>query len=322
MKFWSFSFGGSKTVLLASLVLLCGTWQSRAEEQAQAPQPGQLEAPKAAQTPAPQASAAQAVQPEQKDDVSERAYTSDGVPSVALFYWMSPAQPKMRTGSGAIERTSANIDFPKKDWQSVPGVMLSLPGGGQHTVRISYFRTRGSGNTTAIDNTSVFGTGYSKGDYLSTGYTLHNAKLSLDYVSWPFPVTYKGFRLKTLWEVQFVSMRYVIDAPLNPTQDEDENILTTDVYGTNWFIYPSFGLGIEKFVSRNFRVEAKASGFALPNRPALVDAEAFGAYRKGQYEFVFGAKAFHFKTSPREEQFMRATLSGAFVGMRWYPKWQ
>lgn len=294
----------SKIAVLACL-LLAGGFAARAEEESQQPQ----------QAMRPQTA-------EQERSTEEvRPYTGDGVPSVSLFYWLSPAKPKMRTGAEIPEGARADLDFPRKSWQSVPGIVLSLPGGGQHTFRMSYFRTRGQGNTFAANDTAIFGTGFAPGDYLNTNYTLQNAKISFDYLSWPFPVNFKSLRVKTFWELHYTGVKYAIDAPLRPTEDEDGNFINNFADGSHWFLYPAFGIGVEKMVSRRFRVEAKASGFALPNRPRLVDAEAFAAYRAGQYEFQFGAKAFHFRTSPREEQFMTGTLSGAYVGLRWYPKW-
>jgi hypothetical protein len=79
-------------------------------------------------------------------------------------------------------------------------------------------------------------------------------------------------------------------------------------------------LGVEYFISRNFRFETKGSGFYFPGRGNTWDADAAFAYRKGQWEINFGGRAFHFKTSPKNEEFYKGTLPGAFVGMRWYPK--
>lgn len=277
---------------------------------------GQYAGVQAAQPPAPEPP------PPPRAATSEgQPYTSDGVASVSLQYWLTPAQPKMRNGaaSAGIEGWNANLDFARKDWQPAPWMTLSLPAGNHHTLRLAYFRTQGQGNTTAPSDLAMFGTAYTAGDYLSTGYTLQNAKVSLDYLSWPFPVNFRSIRIKTLWEVQLTTIRYVLDAPLKPTQDEDGNFLNNVAEGSHTFVYPSFGLGVEKFLSRRWRVEAKATGFALPDRPRVVDADAFVAFCGGSYEFMVGARGFHFRTSPREEQFIRGTLSGAYVGLRWYP---
>jgi hypothetical protein len=64
----------------------------------------------------------------------------------------------------------------------------------------------------------------------------------------------------------------------------------------------------------------KGSGFAFPHRAALWDTEGFLAYRSGSFELDIGAKAFHFKTSPARPEYVFATIPGAYVGIRWYPK--
>jgi hypothetical protein len=252
---------------------------------------------------------------------SARPYTSDGAPSVSLFYWMSPTRPIMRTGAEAAEGAATNLNFPRHQGFS-PGAVLSLPGGGEHTVRISYFRNRGAGNTFAGSTFNIYDMTYNAGEYLSTAYTLQNAKVSLDYLSWPFPVREGGrLRVKTFWELQMVSVRFAFDAPFRPREDADGVPLFTDSSGSNWFLLPTLGVGIETFLSRNVRIEAKGSGFGLPDRHRIADGEAFIAFRGGQYEFLVGAKAFHFRTSPKQELFLQGTMSGAFAGMRWYPKW-
>ncbi len=253
------------------------------------------------------------------DDETERPLSSDGAPSVALFYWYTPSRPAMRTGKAAIDNASANLTFPRKDIYA-PGVMLSLPAGGLHTLRASYFRTRGQGNTNAGENLAIFGVGYAPGDYLSVGYTLENAKLSLDFLSWPFPVhASQRFRIKTLWELQYTSISTRLDAPLKPTKDENGDPIFNDGRGKNWFIYPTLGMGVQHLVTKHFRWEAQGSGFGLPGRAAIWDADAHLAYRQGKVEVMVGAKAFHFKTSPKQELYLRNTMSGAYVGLRWYP---
>lgn len=283
------------------------------------PAAAQDQAPAAA--PAAQQPAETRVPQPKPDPTEGLPFTSDGAGSIALTYWLSPAEPRMRTGEAAIEGALANLNFPKKNRQAMPGVTLSLPAGNHHTLRLSYFRTRGNGNTISPGDLSIGGTGYATGDYLSTGYTLQNAKFTLDYLSWPFPVNYRSIRIKTLWEVQVTSIRYVLDAPLKPKLNEDEEYVETSARGNHWFIYPSVGLGVEKFLSRNFRIEGKASGFALPNRPAVLDVDAFVAWRNNSYEFMVGARGFHFRTSPKEEQFIRGTFKGAYIGFRWYPSY-
>jgi hypothetical protein len=189
---------------------------------------------------------------------------------------------------------------------------------------MSYFRTQGGGNTVAgppayNKGFLVWGANFSQGDLIATSYTLQNVKISLDYLSWPFPVNNARFRLKTLWEVQYTTIRSSADAVYAPQVDSSGNAIQTSGTGSDWFIWPTFGLGMEYMISRHFRFEAKGSGFAIPHHATIWDTEAFFAYRFGSWELDFGGKAFHFKTSPKHPQYMFSTMPGAFVGVRWYP---
>jgi len=111
-----------------------------------------------------------------------------------------------------------------------------------------------------------------------------------------------------------------VNAPFAPIQDSAGNFIQTSGTGTKWFIWPSLGMGVEIMASKHFRFEARGSGFAIPHRSTIWDADAFFAYKTGQFEIDFGGKAFHFKTSPKGEEYLRATMPGAYVGIRWYPK--
>jgi hypothetical protein len=42
------------------------------------------------------------------------------------------------------------------------------------------------------------------------------------------------------------------------------------------------------------------------------------AYRVGKVELRLGGKAFHFRTSPKSDYYLRGTLAGAFVGVRFF----
>jgi hypothetical protein len=251
----------------------------------------------------------------------EQQNTGDGVFSVQLYYWLTSTNPSLRDGK--LKNPNANpgnFDFPGKA-TGTPGIVLSFPAGALNTLRLSYFQTQGRGDTFATGDLNIFATDLSKGDYLASRYKIQNVKLSLDYLSFPFPVKTSKLRLKTLWEIQYTSIKPSVDGPLRPYQtDSSGNLISNTGEGTEWFFYPTFGLALEHSVSKNFRWEAHASGFAFPHRATLWDAEASIAYRVGQFEVLAGGKGFHFKTSPKHEQYLYSTLSGAFVGLRWYPK--
>jgi hypothetical protein len=256
--------------------------------------------------------------------VEEGNDTSDGKTSIQLLYWYNPTHPKMLTGKGADPGVDTDLNFGGTSKPS-PGGEIAFPIGKYHTLRLSYFRTQGSGDTTAGSlptgkGFAVWSALFNPGDRLNTTYTLQNGKISLDYTSWPFPVSNARFRVKTLWEVQYTTIKSSVNAPFSPQTDASGNAIQTYGSGSNWFISPTIGLGVEYMATKHFRFEAKGSGFAFPHRWAIADGEAFFAYKAGQIEVDFGAKAFYFKTSPKRAEYIHATLPGAFVGIRWYPK--
>ena len=150
---------------------------------------------------------------------------------------------------------------------------------------------------------------YAPGTYVSTNYVLTNAKISFDYLSWPYPVEGRHFRLKTLWQVQFTSIRTGFDAPQlplvnsagSPILDSSGNPISYAGLGTNWFISPELGLGASYYSGRHLRFDANASGFAIPHHNTVWDADVSANLRFGHVEFRAGFKAFHFKTSSQAD---------------------
>jgi hypothetical protein len=273
--------------------------------------------PRETQTPAQEAKPAQAPAQAGAEDAAD---TVDGAASISLDYWLTNFKPAMRTGRLATAGTSADLDFPGNGRQT-PGIVVSLPAGKGNTLRFSYFRTQGNGNLDAPHDITLFGTAFTAGELLNTSYKLQNVKVSWNFLSWPFPPEGSTLRIKTLWEVQYTTIRSTIDAPLAEGTTDTTTGLTTfpTVVHSNSLIYPSFGLGVEKFFSKSVRWEGQASGFALPHLPSLWDAETFFAFRRGRFEIRAGAKGFHFKTPQRQEQYVLGTAAGGCVGLTFYP---
>ncbi len=243
--------------------------------------------------------------------------TGDGLFSIELFYWQTPQTADLRGGSQKTTITPGDLDFPGKG-KFTPGAIVSIPLLKDNTIRVSYFRATERGDGHAPTDLNLFGTGFAKGVVISTRYTLQDLKISLDYLSYPFPVKGSKFRLKTLWELQYVTINGRVAAPLlvDSTGAADPTVVTS----AKNILLPTFGLALERSFGRRFRVEARASGFTLPGRSTLWDADAAAAIRAGRFEVLFGGKAFHFKTSPKQDNYYLGTLAGAYVGLRYY--WQ
>ncbi len=241
----------------------------------------------------------------------------DGGYSIQPVYWLNHAQPNLNTGSTATAVT--NFDYTGNANYSVGGE-IGVPAGPQNTLRFSYFRVQGNSNTTLSQAETIFSEAYSTGDYVTGGYRLQNFKLTWDYLSYNWYKKPGTLRLKTLYELQYTTISGNFAAPFKAvTTDSSGNTDFNTATGSKNLIYPTFGLELEQAIGHRFRWEARASGFGLPHRAALWDAQATLAYRVGRsVEIMAGEKAFHLKTSPRQDAYFADTLSGAYVGVRYY----
>ena len=199
------------------------------------------------------------------------------------------------------------------------GINVDVAAGLHNTLSASYFVAKTSGGFNAPTDLVLFGESYSAGEALTSATKLSDAKISFDYLTWPYPVERRHFRLKTLWQVHYVTMRSTFDDPIkSATPDSTGTITSYATIGSKSFFSPAFGLGIHEYAARNLHFEANVSGFALPHRWQLVDTDASVSYRIGAFDLRGGVKVFHYRTSPKDDYFFRGTIAGAFVGLRWH----
>jgi hypothetical protein len=240
----------------------------------------------------------------------------DGGVSIEPIYWFNRAQPSLYGGAQATE--FGNLSYPGDANYSV-GAEISMPAERSNSLRFSYFRSQGSGNSTLTQDASIFTEAYNAGDYLNASYTIQNAKISWDYLSYTWHKRAGAIRLKTLWELQFVNAGTNAVAPFKAiTTDSSGNTDYNTAHGTSNLFLPTFGLAAGQSLNRYFRWEAEVSGFGIPHHGNILDAEASVAFRLHQFEILAGEKAYHFKTSPQGAQYFADTLSGAYAGLRYY----
>ncbi len=282
--------------LCVCLLTICGSWGRAQQQPAQETPPQPPQGPVTQQPPP---------LPPRPPDVF---MPDEGKISVGLTAWFPTGQPVFDKGKATTSTTLARLDLQGKP-KVAPGAEITIPGGGHNAMRISYFRANAAGNFTAPTDLNLWSGGFVAGDYLSTSYHLQNVKFSYEFLTWPFPVRSRRFRLKTLWQVQYTSIKSAFDTPLNSSGG---------VSGSKWFISPALGIGVAEYVSRNFRLEANASGFAIPSHTGLWDANASAAYRVGKLELRVGGRGFHFKTSVQRDYYMKGNMVGAFAGIRYF----
>lgn len=249
----------------------------------------------------------------------EPAVLEDGGLSIEPFYWFSNQQPSLRGGKIAADLAAfESLDYPGNSNRPIGGE-IGIPTGHSNTLRLSYFRVQGNSNTTAAQDVSLFGEAFNAGDYLTSNYLVQNAKISWDYLSYTWRKPSTHIHLKTLYELQFVNVGTNVAAPFKDiTTDASGNIDYNTAAGTKTLFYPTIGMALGSSFGHRFRWEIKGSGFGLPHRGNIWDAQGTIAVRVGPVEVLGGEKAFHFKTSPNAEQYFMQTLQGAYVGIRYY----
>lgn len=255
------------------------------------------EAPQQPQTPAQQPA------PKKKKE----AKSGDNLFSIEVDGWLPKTHPMLRGGKQDFNDNPGNLSLSGHVDVS-PGVTISFPAGGASRLQVSYFQVKGDASPTAGQDLTLFSQDFPAGDALIAGYKLQNVKISWNYLTYPNPPDAK-LRIRTLWEVQYTTIRGSFDAPA------DENVTPTD--GTKSIIFPTFGVDLDYHAARNLRLEAKASGFGLVHRAVLYDAEVSAVIRTGPIDTHIGAKVFHFKTSPQADQYYSATIWGPYVGFEW-----
>ncbi len=193
---------------------------------------------------------------------------------------------------------------------------------------VSGFNTRAAGDFTSPSTLTLWSQTYDQGVLISTNYHLQELKFSYEYLTWPYPVESRHFRLKTLWQVQYVNISTGFDAPLLPVTGPSGGPLigsngspvSYQAAGSRWFFSPTLGLGVTEYLAKFIRLEVNGSGFAIPRHWTIWDTDASLNLRFGHFELGGGVRAFHVKTSTSGPFYVRGTLIVPQVALRWYSK--
>jgi len=246
---------------------------------------------------------------------------------VGLSGWFPREQPIFNRGNQLAASTDSSLITMQGKPKYAANLEVGAAVGLHNTLKFSYTTFRSSGDYTTPVDIVAWAQVYTANTYLSTSYRVQNAKLSYEYLTWPYPVGSRKFRLKTLWQVQFTAVNTVFDAPLN-YYDSNGNQLIDSTTGQpinlsasryRYIISPMLGLGTYYYPSRHFRIEANATGFGFPHKYTIYDADASINLRLvPHFELRLGARVFGFKTSTDAQYYIRGTFASAFFGVRWY----
>ncbi len=237
---------------------------------------------------------------------------------IGVTGWVPVGNTYMDKGLQAAFLGNSAFHFPGQSKGQVGGE-FGMAVGQHNLLRLSYMTARAAGTTNAPNDLVLYSQGYPSGTQLATAYKLSDYKISYEYLTWPFPVGTSHFRLVTLWQVQYITMKTHYDAPvLSNTPNSVGNLISYSTAGSKSFFSPTFGLGVRDYVKGNFRLEANASGFYLPHHFNIWDADASVNYRIGKIEVGAGGRALHFHTSANSDYYHWGMFGGAFVAIRWY----
>jgi hypothetical protein len=240
-----------------------------------------------------------------KDDI-------DNVPfSFQPYFWLSSGKFNMISGTLAASAGNSTLPTLGSLNKHTPGGMITFPAGKYNRLEVSFFQAQGNGTSTAPTNLSFFGQDVPQGDFLSSSFRIRNIRATWNYLTWPDPPENAKLRIRTLWEFQVTQVQTVIDAPFDVTG------AFTPPVGTHTILYPSFGVEAEWVPTKRLYFDARTSGFAFPHRSEIWDAQLNANVRFGNAEFFVGAKAYHLKTSPKQEEYIDGTLQGATAGIRY-----
>lgn len=245
--------------------------------------------------------------------------------SIGIGAWPTGSQMEILKGKAASSSYPGDLTL-HSNRKIGSAFDFTVAAGKHNQVHLSYFKANGPGDTTAPEDMTIWTANYNKGTLLSTNYRLQSFKASFEYLTWPYPVKTSRFRLRSLWSIQYTGVRSSFDAPLlptvdvngNPITDASGNPVTYATQGSHWFILPEVGLSAQEYISRTLNVEFSASGFTIPHHQNTWSADGSVNVRLGHYELRLGAKAYHFRSSPQADYWMRGTVYGPMVALRWH----
>jgi len=247
---------------------------------------------------------------------------------VGFTAWIPTEQPIFDKGEASNYTTLSKVTMAGKP-KYAAGAEFGMALGLHNFLRLSGFEVRAAGDFTAATNLTLFNSNYNSGWLMSSDYQVRDVKLSFEYLTWPYPVESRKVRLRTLYQLHYVTVRSGFDAPTQPLFDSAGNPLvnsggqaiTFQTSGTKWFLSPALGAGLSYYVSPRLRVEANGAGFFIPHHFAVADTDASINYRiLGQFELGLGGKLYDYKTSTKAAYYQTGFLGSVAVSLKWYSK--
>ena len=179
---------------------------------APAPQPPAQEEPPADETPQKPGETRPLKLPPTPPKVIDVRMPGEAGWYIGITGWLPQSAMVSEKGLQSTFADPSHLPLPGRA-QSAFGAEFGVAAGLHNSLKISYFQAHKSGTQIAPVNMAVYSQAYNAGDELSTNVRFRDYKISYEYLMWPYPVEARKFRLKTLYQVHYVSVHNVIDAP-------------------------------------------------------------------------------------------------------------
>ena len=256
-----------------------------------------------------------------KSQVGQSTYEEiESVWSLSAFYWKTQGADNLLAGGARSTdppaQTSALIGKPKY----APGAILTVPTGHSNRLEFQVWQAQSRGSFKATRAYTFFAESFRKEDLLVTETRVRNAKMTWNYLSLPYPALDSKFRVKTLWEFQYVQVNPTITAPLTATVAVGATPASPAkrVAGKRTLLMPTLGLAMEWVPSsKHFRVDARGTAMSFRSKGNIWDLEGNATLRLWNLEVFGGAKMFHYRTTKNNEQYLEGNLWGPVAGVRW-----
>ena len=275
--------------------------------------PASPASPAAPQTTGGQTPAEQSLPPQPTSTEPDYPLPRSFTLGVFGFKPISSDGPDIRNGHAA---TSIYESVPKLgSYRSSIGLDGSFPITRTTVLAFEFERLRGSANHTLTVGSYLNGNPWAAGETLNISYRITTGRIYIDDLLYPhkFPVAH--LRFKSIWGARYIGAESRIDDPAADIASPNATIADT----THHVFYPEFGLGMEYQPDKHVLFRVEGSGFAFPHRSGFGQTSATLSLREGHHlEVIGGLKTFHFKSSPKADEYMIGTAIMPFVELRWH----
>ncbi len=232
---------------------------------------------------------------------------------------VSYAGPSIRGGNAAATSNYYedlfNIGQPYK---AIVQYEFSIPITRTGTLYAEFQRYHGWADQTLGAPTYVDTYNFLAGDTIHTTYHIITGRIYLDDLLFPEKFPVPRLRLKSIYGIRYISVTQSVDSA---SEDATAGLPGSSYnIGTNFIMFPEFGLATEYAVSPHVLFRVEGAGFGFPHHADLYDAAATLSVRKKNLEFLAGVKDLHFKTTPQKEEYETGSFITPFIGIRWH--WQ